>query len=160
MKPTLISFLILIGSCTIKETAKNKNMIDTNRDKEFYSLLADYTVSCMKDSIMTWDSAEFVIEIQTGVVRMSGHYFSNNEKLWLEPCGRISKEIKEYHKQITKDGFSKWNKMIFRLWENKKFETEFIWDSVKQAEIDKYNDEAEKADPNYKRPLWPWEEHK
>jgi len=162
MKVLLISILILFASCNsgVPGTKKDRNMIDPNKEKKFFTLLSDFTVSSMKDSSQNWESAELVIEIQPGVVGMNGHYYSNNEKLWLEPRGKITQQIKEYHREVTKDGISKWNKMIFKLDSNNKFKTELVWDSIKQAQIDKYNNEAKKANPIYILPVWPWEEQK
>ena len=138
-------------------------MIDPELDRQFYTELAEFVRDQISEEhINSFDKAFFSIKIQPGMVGITGYYLLNNEKHWLnlEGSWNYRVEIPKFHERMTQDGTSKWNRMEFTLNRDGKFNSEFIWDTEYQAEVDKYNEEAEQNDPNYKRPKWPWEKLK
>lgn len=61
------------------------------------------------------------------------------------------------HTVTTENGTNKCNKAIFRIYSDNKFEMEFNWDSIWQAEVDKNNEEAKLEDATCQIPKWQWE---
>ena len=135
-------------------------MIDNKRDKKFFKKLASFAIDGIAESDQNdWTQAVVIVEVQPDAVETEGHYFVNDKKKWLEldMNYKFFKKVIAFHESTTSDGSNKWNKLLFSISPNMSFESKYIWDDVMQAEIDKYNDEAEAEDPTYKRPLWPWQ---
>lgn len=136
-------------------------MIDVERDKRFYNLLGQFAINQLSDTdYKNFESIVLELAVQPGSYSLTGHYFvgGKRKELDFESTWDLIKKLKEFHFDTTHDGTSKWNEMIFSVTKEMKFHSKFIWNQEKQNEIDGHNTEAEQQDPNYKRPLWPWEE--
>lgn len=135
-------------------------MIDIERDKEFYNLLGQYAINQLSDEdYKKFNSVVVELTVQPGAYGIAVHCFIENERKDLDFSSprEVLKALKKFHYETTYDGSSKWNELEFTVTKENKFNSRLIWNEIKQAEIDKYNDEAELENPSYKRPKWPWE---
>ncbi|GAB5527109.1 MAG: hypothetical protein Roseis2KO_49810 [Roseivirga sp.] len=135
-------------------------MINLERDRAFYNFLGEFAFNQLSDQeYENFDLVRIELTVQPGAYGFSGHFIVDGAKFNLdrENPRSVIQELKSFHFESTEDGSSKWNKLVFSLSQDKKFSSELIWDEVRQVEVDKYNDEAEKNNPSYKRPKWPWE---
>ena len=107
-----------------------------------------------------WVKAELNIEIQPGMLGMSGDCYCEDETISLRTkyTKDLKFSIKRLHTIITEGGHNKWNKAIFTITPDKNFNMEFIWDQEWQDEVDGYNREFAENDPDYILPKWHWEE--
>ncbi len=124
---------------------------------DVYNSLGIFLFGLLPDK--EWTLAIINIEIQPGVLSMSGDCLCKDETISLRT--RYNRElgemIKWLHTTTTKGGFSKWNKAKFTVTPDKKFNMEFFWDEELQKEIDENNQKEAERDPNYKPPKWHWE---
>ena len=133
---------------------------DKDIDNDFRQLIFETITNSIPDNFIdNWNDVKLYIKLQPGTVGLNGHFFSKNKKEWLVPNFGYKGTIKilEYHKKMTKNGEFKWNKLEISL-SNTKMQIEYIWDEKYQSEVDKCNIEVKASNPNYKIPLWPWEE--
>lgn len=88
-----------------------------------------------------WTSAKLDIEIVgDGVVGYTGDYQVNSTSVDLS-VRKIPRDIrnwlKELHSITSEGGNNKWNRAIFTLEPDGKFDMEFIWDQELHDEIEK-----------------------
>ncbi len=88
-----------------------------------------------------WTNAKLDIEIVgDGVVGYTGDYQVNSNTIDLS-VRKIPRDIrnwlKELHSITTEGGSNKWNRAVFTLEPQGKFEMEFIWDQELHDEIEK-----------------------
>lgn len=92
-----------------------------------------------------WIEAFLKIEKHEGVVGYNGGYIANDEKFISFKLRDFPEEtednIKELHKITTEGGHNRWNRAVFRMWPNNKFEMEFIWDQALDDEIERLSKE-------------------
>src|SRR5688500_16188553 len=95
----------------------------------------------MKNNVSgDWKEAILDIEIIEGVVGYKGGFKDQKDSFTSFPIRNFDRElrndIRELHKITTMGGNNRWNRAIFKLWPNNKFEMEFIWDQELQDEIE------------------------
>jgi len=124
---------------------------------EVYNRLGSFLIDIIPDS--QWKKAELNIEIQPGMLGMSGGCFCKGQVISLRTRydDELKSAVKWLHQITTEGGSNKWNKAVFTITPDKKFDMEFIWDQEWQTEVDENNRRAELDDPNYKAPKWHWE---
>lgn len=124
---------------------------------EVYNNLGSFLLGLLPDK--NWLKAELNIEIQPGVLGMSGDCLCDGEKVSLRTRYNddLKAAIKWLHTTTTEGGHNKWNKAKFIITPDKKFDMEFIWDQEWQDELDRYNREEAEKDSNYSPPKWHWE---
>ncbi|SDK12882.1 Protein of unknown function, DUF600 [Pedobacter sp. ok626] len=106
---------------------------------EIYLNIAQGIVNAIEED--NWTNALLEIEIVgTGVVGYSGAYNigETNHDMSVRKMPRdIRNWIRELHAITTKGGNNKWNRAVFSLKPDGKFDMEFIWDQVLQDEIER-----------------------
>jgi hypothetical protein len=124
---------------------------------EVYNSLGSFLLDLLPDK--NWLKAELNIEIQPGVLGMSGDCLCDDEKISLRTRynDELKSAIKWLHATTTEGGYNKWNKAKFTITPDNQFDMEFIWDQEWQDEVDRYNREEAEKDPNYTPPKWGWE---
>lgn len=88
-----------------------------------------------------WANARLIIEIVgTGVVGYTGDYYIGSAKHDIA-IRKIPREIRNWIKELqeitTERGSNKWNRAVFTLSPNGKFDMEFIWDQELHDEIER-----------------------
>ena len=115
----------------------------------------------LKELVQTqnWDKVELHLKIQPKMLGMSGRMYSKDEIVSIRT--KLDNDLKSqvlWLHEETADGVNnKWNRAIFSLTPDNKFNMAFEWDHEWQAEVDKNNRNAEVEDPNYSTPKWHWE---
>jgi len=109
---------------------------------EIYNFIGDCLTSQITES---WIKSELKIEITEGMVGYNGGFVNSQEEyksFSVRDFPReLRKEIKNLHKTTTEGGNNRWNRAIFRLYPDGKFDMEFIWDQELHDEIDRLNKE-------------------
>jgi len=98
---------------------------------EIYLNIGQGIVNAIADE--KWNEAKLYIEVVgTGVVSYNGEYFTDNKETKNISVRNVSREIRnwirELHDITTEGDRNKWNKAIFNLNAQGKFNMEFIWD--------------------------------
>jgi len=88
-----------------------------------------------------WTQARLDIEVvANGVVGYTGVYHTDSTTVDL-PVRKIPRDIRnwlrELHSITTKGGNNRWNRAVFSLTPDGKFDMEFIWDQGLQDEIER-----------------------
>ncbi|WP_448635411.1 hypothetical protein [Pedobacter panaciterrae] len=88
-----------------------------------------------------WRNARLEFEIEgEGVVGYTGDYLENDETkdMSVENIDDdITDWLNELHEITTEGGNNKWNKSVFSLTPDGKYDMEFIWDQELQDEIER-----------------------
>lgn len=107
-----------------------------------------------------WIKAELRIKIQPMMIGYSGKCYTEDQSITFR--ARLDRDLRNQitwlHELTTKGGHNKWNKAVFTITPDKKFDMEFIWDVEWQTDVDENNRQAELDDPSYMAPKWHWEE--
>ena len=82
-----------------------------------------------------WREARLLIDIVESSVGFEG-FFNENERYSTPANFALAKSILELHKITTKGDHNRWNRAIFKLWPEGKFDMEFIWDQELHDELD------------------------
>lgn len=111
---------------------------------EIYLNIGKSIVNAINDE--KWSRATLDIEVVgTGVVSYNGEYNTDNNETKNLSVRNISRDIRnwirELHHITTEENDKKWNKAIFNLNVEGKFNMEFIWDEALDAEITKLSKE-------------------
>lgn len=90
------------------------------------------------DNINTddWKIAKLNIEVLGSSVGLKG-YLEEDKRFDAPSDFFLSRSILNLHKITTENPKNKWNRAIFTLFPNGKFDMEFIWDQALQDEIEK-----------------------
>ncbi len=106
---------------------------------EIYNLIGQNIVECIDDN---WKEAVLYIEAYLNTyIEYSGHFFDKQgikKNLDMEKFNfiELKKSIYDLLKIMTKGSDkNKWNKAVFHVWANNKFEMEFNWDQELDDEI-------------------------
>ncbi|KAA2242751.1 hypothetical protein F0L74_09495 [Chitinophaga agrisoli] len=90
----------------------------------------------------SWTKARLLIKVVgTGVVGYTGDYQirETGHDMSVRKIPRdIRLWIRELHEITTEGGSNKWNRAVFTLLPDGKFDMEFIWDQELQDEIEKH----------------------
>ncbi|WP_343608452.1 immunity protein YezG family protein [Chryseobacterium oranimense] len=105
---------------------------------EIYLNIGQSIVNAIEDE--SWSEAKLNIEVVgTGVVSYNGEYTTDNNEVKNISVRNISRDIRnwirELHDITTEGDSNKWNKAIFNLNAQGKFNMEFIWDQELHDEI-------------------------
>lgn len=98
---------------------------------EIYQYIADSIVASISEE---WQSCVLNIELtDKKSVGYNLNYVDSrgeNKSVKLENAFFVSRHLKELHTNhiVGEKGFAKWNKAIFKLSSDHRFEMEFIWD--------------------------------
>jgi hypothetical protein len=88
-----------------------------------------------------WKNARLEFEIVgDGVIGYTGDYFENNQDkdMSVENIDDdITEWLKELHDITTKGGNNRWNRSVFTLTPDGKFDMEFIWDQGLHDEVER-----------------------
>lgn len=125
---------------------------------EVYNSLGDFLINLIPNE--DWTVAELTISIQPKMLQMSGFSHGDfDEKISLRTKfdSELKSKILWLHNLTTEKGKNKWNRGIFKVTPDQKFEFEFIWDEQWQDEIDIINKAEKEKDPNYDIPKWHWD---
>lgn len=83
-----------------------------------------------------WSKAQLHLEVIGGSVDFKG--FLNDNERFNAPGGfSLAKSVLNLHAITTEGGSNKWNKAIFTLTPEGKFDMEFIWDQEFQDEVER-----------------------
>lgn len=89
-----------------------------------------------------WYQASLNIEILDGYCSYSGDYEIDgveNDMDVFEFPEDFDDNLKILHQITTEGGHNRWNRAVFKLWSDGKFDMEFIWDQELNDEIEGYN---------------------
>ncbi|WP_436484615.1 hypothetical protein [Chitinophaga sp. ARDCPP14] len=105
---------------------------------EIYLSIAKGIANAIDES--NWTNAKLDIEVvANGVVGYTGDYQAGSTAVDLS-VRKIPREIrnwiKELHSITTEGGANKWNRAIFRLEPDGKFNIEFIWDQQLHDQVE------------------------
>ncbi|WP_448104045.1 hypothetical protein [Pedobacter panaciterrae] len=106
---------------------------------EIYLNIAQSISNAIEDA--NWAEAKLDIEVvANGVVAYTGDYQVNNTTIDLS-VRKIPRDVRnwlrELHSVTTSGGNNKWNRAIFSLTPDGKFNIEFIWDQDLHDEIER-----------------------
>ena len=112
---------------------------------EIYDLLANNVLDSV-EKISNWHEAGLRIKRLEGNVGFEGFYINqvgaaidiDSNASWA-----TAKAVHELHAFTQHLGNTKWNRAIFKVTREGKFNVEFIWDQELQDEVDRYNREAD-----------------
>lgn len=126
------------------------------QQEEIFQILGEATLKSV-ESIEGWSSAILYIERQEKSVGFKSSYKDENGKeirVDTEADYFASKAVKQLY-NFTSDHpleHKDWNKAIFTVTPDSKFNIQYIWDQELQDEVDEFNRQEEERDPNYKTP--------
>lgn len=105
---------------------------------EIYLSIADNINSVIKEE---WQKAELHIEALGEMVSNTGNYVnSSNETKQIDVDEfdfQLTFDLLELQKITTEGGNNKWNRAIFTLISDGKFDMEFVWDQELQDEVER-----------------------
>jgi len=106
---------------------------------EIYSSIGQSILSSIEDG--NWTKARLDIEIVgDGVVGYSGEYeiIGDIKDISVRKISRdIRNWVRELHKITTEGESNKWNRAVFSLTPDGKFDMNFIWDQALQDDIER-----------------------
>ena len=110
---------------------------------EIYLKIAKEIFDAIEDA--NWSSATLRIElVGDGVVGYTGEYIKENDQKDIS-IRKISREmrnwVRDLHAITTEGGANKWNRAVYTLTPDGKFDMEFIWDQELQDEIERLSKE-------------------
>lgn len=109
---------------------------------EIYEHIGESIVTAVEHD--NWTIAQLDIEIVgTGVVGYTGEYSIEAEKhdLSIRKLPReIRSWIRELHELTTAGGNNRWNRSVFTLTPDGKFNMEFIWDQALHDEVERLSE--------------------
>lgn len=106
---------------------------------EIYLNIARETVKVIETENWTKAKVEFEIAGE-GVVGYTGDYLENNlhKDMSVENMDDdITEWLKELHEMTTQGGNNRWNRSVFTLSPDGKFNMEFIWDQELHDEVER-----------------------
>lgn len=109
---------------------------------EIYQYIAETINSSINED---WYSAWVNIKISKGYIKYDGDYIQTENDDSIKSIDifefpmDFDEDIKLLHQITTEGGINKWNKGIFKLWEDGRFDMEFIWDQDYHDEVEKLN---------------------
>ncbi|MCU0337458.1 MAG: hypothetical protein MUF12_06310 [Sediminibacterium sp.] len=112
---------------------------------EIYTYLGQKLYDAIPDEIEIWDKAVMYAERLDKYFSAGATLFINEKKINLEDFDartEMAQNVHELHAITTEGGHNRWNKLVFTLYPNFKFNLDFIWNQEWQDEVDKYNNEA------------------
>ena len=124
---------------------------------EIYDFLGQ---SIIENAPQDWTEALLSIEILPDFSSYNGIYVTpqgNYDMSVFDFPVETGDYLRDLHKITTKEGRNKWNNAKFEVMPDKNFNMEFTWNQELQDEVDGYNREASKNNPNYSPPKWHWE---
>ncbi|MBS0031739.1 hypothetical protein ACTJJ0_32405 [Chitinophaga sp. 22321] len=83
----------------------------------------------------TWRKAQLHLEVLGTSVDFKG-YLNDNERFNAPGGFSLAKSVLNLHSITTEGGNNKWNRAIFTVTPDGKFNMEFIWDQALQDEVD------------------------
>jgi hypothetical protein len=83
-----------------------------------------------------WERAQLHLEVIGSSVDFKG-YLNDNERFDAPGGFSLAKSVLNLHSITTEGGHNKWNRAIFTLTPDGKFDMEFIWDQALQDEIER-----------------------
>jgi YezG-like immunity protein len=105
---------------------------------EIYSAIADNITSVIKED---WQSSELNLEVLEGMVSNTGTYINTSgqdKQLDVEEFDfQLTFDILDLHRLTTAGGNISWNRAIFTLSADGKFNMEFIWDQALHDQVEK-----------------------
>jgi hypothetical protein len=109
---------------------------------EIYQTIA----SNIKDSAIldNWERGVLNLKVFVDTVEYNLNFFSpdgekKGAKFKRHP--QMTEMILHLHGTTTEGGHNRWNRAVFKMWPNNKFEMEFIWDQELADEIERLNKE-------------------
>ncbi len=112
-------------------------------------ILADLAINIHHSIDEDWQKAVLHIEVLNKYSSYKGQYYKSSRCLGhsisvskFDPT--VDMNLSELHKltQSRELNHTDWNRAIFTLFPDNKFEIEYIWDQELQDEVDRYNREA------------------
>jgi hypothetical protein len=103
---------------------------------EIYNLLGTFILETIPDP--DWQLAYVNIKLLPKNIGMSGRYadISGIEKSLKTKFGdEVANALFELHKVTTEGNKNRWNRAIFKIWPDGKFNMEFIWDQELDDEL-------------------------
>ena len=108
--------------------------------EEIYLAIAENINNSIKEN---WKVAVLELEVLDGMVSNTGTYENDsNEKKQIDVDEfdfELTFDILELHKIMTEGNSNRWNKAVFNLTTEGKFDIEFIWDQELNDEIERLN---------------------
>lgn len=96
---------------------------------EIYETLGSSLVACIPGQ---WKSAQFDIQGDSTYAEVKASFVNNNDKKNDINIDDIPYEVEisimDLHQITTEGGNNRWNRALFQIWPNNKFNMEFIWD--------------------------------
>jgi hypothetical protein len=106
---------------------------------EIYLKIGEEIVKVIETGVWTNSRLEFEITGE-GVVGYTGDYLENNEPMDISVENindDIADWINELHEITTEGGSNRWNKSVFTMTPDGKFDMEFIWDQELHDEVER-----------------------
>ncbi len=113
--------------------------------KEIFNKFAVVVLDSIAE-INDWNKAILYIKLLKGSTGFESSYINlKNEEIRIDSCADYftHKAVKGLY-EITQNEFPKhkdWNRAIFALYPDNKFEIEYIWDQELQDQVDNYNNQ-------------------
>lgn len=107
---------------------------------DIYNVLAQ---NISNSIVEDWINAKLNIEASNDWAKTYGKYESITGDIKDINVDRfddlLNFDIMELHEITTEGGNNRWNRAVFELWSDGKFDMEFIWDQELHDEIEVYN---------------------
>jgi hypothetical protein len=101
---------------------------------EIYNKIGQAIVDSIE--VKNWDKAQLHLEVVGTSVDFKG-YLNENERFNAPGGFLLAKAVLNLHEITAEGGGNKWNRAVFTLWPEGKFDMEFIWDQELNDEIEK-----------------------
>ncbi|MFT3738781.1 MAG: hypothetical protein QM786_08475 [Breznakibacter sp.] len=107
---------------------------------ELYNTIGSNIINSIKEP---WREGILKIKVILNSVDFNLTYLDEDstfKNVKLESAYSVSKAVKEIHSTMI-DTKHRWNRAIFKVWPNNKFDMEFIWDQELHDEIERLSRE-------------------
>ncbi len=107
---------------------------------EIYDFIGQSILGSISEN---WQQANVHIEVLDGYCSYTGDFETDDGAKYdidvFEFPENFGDALELLHQITTEGGHNRWNRAVFRLWSNGKFDMEFIWDQELHDEIEVYN---------------------
>ncbi len=110
--------------------------------KDLYKLLGECIV---KSTNIDWHEAQLKLIVVDKTVEYNLNFIDNNvtkQNAKLNKPVNLTELILNFNKDTIEKGFKKWNRANYLLWNDEKFDMEFIWDQKLEDELNSFENEA------------------
>ena len=105
---------------------------------EIYNFIGQTILESISEN---WKHASVQVEVLDGYCSYSGDFETIHGVMYdldvLEFPENFGDELELLHSITTEGGHNRWNRAIFKLWPDGKFDMEFIWDQDLHDEIER-----------------------